>query len=264
MRSRTVSFVLAALSFSTALVPSAGATSLRFLADANIPTGSKVAGTNFGGLSGLAYDPVREELLILSDDKSELQPARYYRAKVSIASGRVTLDPFAFTTLTRADGTVFPKGSIDPEAIARLDARRLFVSSEGARKANPRIPPAIFELDADGRVVRSLPVPEKFIPEKTGKPTRGVVDNCAFESLAITPSRRSLFTATECPLVQDDTPASFKKSGVSRILRYRLVGEHRVPKGWPSISGTESPRCSRSTSAPCSSSSAAPRVGRAI
>lgn len=216
--------------FSIAAVATpAQAMRLAFLADFNLPSGTKVLGTDFGGLSGLVYDPATKAYLLISDDKSQHQPARYYSAKISLSGRSLRLKPVAYTTLLRPDGSPFPKDSIDPEAIAVLDDRRVFVSSEGNGKVEPRIPAGIFELDANGKVVRALPMPEKFLAESSGKQTHGTVDNCAFESLTVSPSRRSLFTATECPLVQDDTPADFEKGSLSRILRYRVDGGRRVP-----------------------------------
>ncbi|MBS1962262.1 MAG: esterase-like activity of phytase family protein [Bdellovibrionales bacterium] len=220
--------LLTVLAMTAAAAP-AQAMKLAFLADFNLPSGTKVLGTDFGGLSGLVYDPATKSTLLISDDKSQHQPARYYSAKISLSGHTLRFKPIAFTTLLRPDGSTFPKDSIDPEAIAVLDGRSVFVSSEGNGKVEPRIPAGIFEIDAKGKVVRSLPVPEKFLAEPAGKQTRGTVDNCAFESLTVSPSRRSLFTATECPLVQDDTPADFEKGALSRILQYRVDGGRRVP-----------------------------------
>jgi hypothetical protein len=218
-------FTLLILSFAE----NARATRLSFRGDLNIPTGTKFENTDFGGLSGLAYDPVTDVLLALSDDKGDQQPARFYRTRVRIGSGYFHFDPLSYTTLRKKNGTVFPKGTIDPEGIAALGDRRIFVSSEGNGRAVPRVPPGIFEVDGNGQVLRSLALPRKYLPETIGKQTRGTVDNCAFESVTLSPNLDSLFTATECPLVQDDTPASFEKGGLSRILQFHLEGDHRVP-----------------------------------
>jgi hypothetical protein len=228
MNSWLRSFVVFFL-FAHSLVATAGAMTLSFLGDLNIPTGAKFEGTDVGGLSGLAFDPIDDTLYVISDDRSDHQPARYYTAKISVTPGRIQFEPTSITTLLQKNGSTFPKGKIDPEAIALLSPHHIFVSSEGNGHLDPRVMPAIFETDGAGKVLTSLSVPEKYLPESTGPQTRGVVDNCAFESLALTPSHQSLFTATECPLVQDDTPSTFEKGSLSRILQFHLQGNHRIP-----------------------------------
>ena len=61
--------------------------SLRFLGAANISNDTEVDGTLVGGLSGLDYDPVSGKWAIISDDKSDHAPARFYLARIALDRG---------------------------------------------------------------------------------------------------------------------------------------------------------------------------------
>jgi len=215
-----------------AVLSPAQAMSLRFLADANLPTGTQFQGSDLGGLSGLAFNAATQELFAISDDKSEIQPARAYTFKVDLAPGRLVVTPIALTTLFQKDQTAFPKHSIDPEGIAFLKTGDFFVSSEGfTGQSNPRVDPAIYKISKTGHMLSALPLPDKYLPNAEGSQIKGVYDNGGLEALTLTPDQEQLFTATENPLVQDDTPADFTKAGKSRVLRYRLQGATHVVDG---------------------------------
>jgi len=53
----------------------------------------------------------------------------------------------------------------------------------------------------------------------------GIRNNLAFESLAITPDQKFLFTATENALKQDGSSATTSNGSPSRILQYNLLTE---------------------------------------
>ena len=63
-------------------------------------------------------------------------------------------------------------------------------------------------------------MPDKFLPD--GDESFGVRDNLAFESLAVTPDRKFLYTASENALAQDGPISDLGQESLSRILRYSL------------------------------------------
>ncbi|MGH7999244.1 MAG: esterase-like activity of phytase family protein, partial [Brasilonema sp.] len=69
--------------------------------------------------------------------------------------------------------------------------------------------------------LRTLPIPNEFLPAKNDQ--QGIRNNLAFESLAITPNNKFLFTATENALIQDGLEAKPKMSSPCRILQYNLL-----------------------------------------
>ncbi|MFS8117897.1 MAG: esterase-like activity of phytase family protein, partial [Microcoleus sp.] len=92
----------------------------------------------------------------------------------------------------------------------------VFVSSEG--DVDRQINPFIKEFSLDGKLLKTLPIPDLFLPDDKG--TKGIRNNLAFESLTLTADRKYLFTATENAMVQDGAAPSLEKGSPCRILRY--------------------------------------------
>src|SRR5690606_33090020 len=57
---------------------------LRLLGETVLPHGLTFEGTTVGGLSALDHDPATGLWVALSDDRSELQPARFYTLRVEL------------------------------------------------------------------------------------------------------------------------------------------------------------------------------------
>jgi 3-phytase len=202
-----------------------------------IPTGAagKIDGVDvpLGGLSGVTYDAAKNQYYAISDDRSS--NARFYTFKLDPVTNDVT-----FTNVVQlkdASGKPFALNSLDPEGIALTQNGTVFISSEG--EANPAVGrvsnPFIKEFSlATGTEIRSLAVPTKFLPKVTDTNANGIVDagdtqtagirnNAAFESLTITPDKKTLYTATENSLFQDGTVATPTTGTNSRIVQYNLV-----------------------------------------
>ncbi|MEJ8852010.1 esterase-like activity of phytase family protein [Variovorax rhizosphaerae] len=180
---------------------------LRLRAEARLAHWQRFDGTTIGGLSGIDFDPVRGEYLLLSDDRSNLDPIRYYSASwaVDIASAPVI---YRITTLLQADGSTWPNRRnarsgvpvSDPEALRlRPDTGTLLWASEGDEARG--FGPALYESRRDGSLLRQFALPTMFEPGNDGR--RGARDNLAFEGLALTPDHRTAWLAMEGPLIQD-------------------------------------------------------------
>jgi 3-phytase len=188
--------------------------------------------TPLGGLSGITYDAVNDRYYAISDDRSQVAPARFY---TFTANSEITFT--SVTPLKDTNGNFFATNSLDPEGIALTNNGTVFISSEGevnptaGRVTNPFIKE--FSLTT-GQEVASLLIPSKFLPvvqdtngngvvDAGDTQTSGVYNNLAFESLTITPDQKTLFTATENALSQDGLKASLTSGSPSRILQYNLV-----------------------------------------
>ncbi|NMF61471.1 hypothetical protein DP115_01165 [Brasilonema octagenarum UFV-OR1] len=196
--------------------------------------------TPVGGLSGVTYDAANNRFYTISDDRSQIAPARFYTFTLQTPSPQKTDLSVRFTdvtTLKDENGKEFLLNSLDPEGIALTKNNTVFISSEGevnisaGRVTNPFVNE--FSLTT-GQQVRSLPVPSKFLPVVQDTNGNGVVDagdtqlsgvrnNLAFESLTITPNQKTLYTATENALFQDGLTATLTDGSRSRILQYNLV-----------------------------------------
>ena len=203
-----------------AVSPSAHQPSLQFIGQAIVPTGTTFAGTTIGGLSSITYDSSRNVYYALSDDQSQINPARFYTVSVdvgpSFGNGDVHFD--AVTTLQRPGGGPYPTGGLDPEGLALTKDRELILTSEG--NTNTLLAPFVRRYDLAGDYLADLPVPGYYLP--TADHSSGIRFNLAFESAGVPPNGRFVFTATENALFQDGPAATTTNGSPSRILRYDL------------------------------------------
>ena len=82
---------------------------LRLIGEATLPHRMDFQGTVVGGLSGIDYDPASGLYVLVSDDRSQLNPARFYTARIALtATGLGTPVLHSVTPLLRADGSPFP------------------------------------------------------------------------------------------------------------------------------------------------------------
>ena len=95
-----------------------------------------------------------------------------------------------------------------------------------ATAREPRLPPSVNIYGRYGDFVRSLKIPDKFVPDPTGQQTKGARGNAGFESLTLTPDGKRLFTAAETALVQDGELASLEAGTDTRVLE--LVARHET------------------------------------
>lgn len=203
----------------------AGPARLRLLGDGTLPLRMPFKGTTVGGLSGLDFDPASGLWAALSDDRSELEPARFYTLRIDIAHGRVTPQLLDVVTLRRADGSTFPprKGGgevVDPEALRLLPgARTLLWTSEGDPKVHQS--PGLREARIDGSHVRDLPIPAML--QLDPRPSHGPRDNLSFEGLALVPGGRAAWVSMESALQQDGpVPRVGEPGGPCRFTLFDL------------------------------------------
>lgn len=174
----------------------------------------------FGGVSGIALDPVSRQLLGVSDDRN-VNRVFVFRVRGEDASFRAELRAyFPLDGLTKA---------LNPEGIAIMRSGRILVASEGVLVNEPRVPPAIALFKRPAEYIGELTVPDRFLPPLQGPLTSGGRDNANFESLTLAPDEQHLFTATEAPLAQDDDPASMTRGALIRILEFRAGGDSFAP-----------------------------------
>ncbi|MDM0051311.1 esterase-like activity of phytase family protein [Variovorax sp. J22R115] len=201
---------------------------LRLVAEARWPHRADFQGTTVGGLSGIDYDPQRREYLLLSDDRSDLAPARFYSAQWTAAPGAEAPRLVDIVVFRRRDGTPWPSRRRapkdmpvpDPEALRlRPDTDTLLWASEGDV---PRgFGPTLCESRRDGTLIREMPLPHVFQPDAAGR--RGTRDNLGLEGLALTPDARHAWLAMENALVQDGPiPTLAAPGGPCRFTRIDL------------------------------------------
>lgn len=182
--------------------------------------------TQVGGLSGIVYDKAQNFYYAISDDRSSINPARFYTLEINLSDGRLDSGDVSFTqvtTLLDSQGNPFSTDSLDTEGIALTENGSVYIASEG--EARPDIPrltnPFVNQFSLSGQQLSELPVAEKYFPNQNG--TTGIRNNLAFESLTMTPDGRYLYTATENALAQDGSVATLTDTSLSRIVKYDLT-----------------------------------------
>lgn len=211
-------------------VASAAPFQLNFLGQQTLPTGFIPGGpagsvngiaTPLGGLSGIDFNPGTGSFVAISDDRSDIAPARFYSLNLAYSLGGFTGVTFTgVTTMLRPDGSTFPASprQVDPEAIRFTGAGNgnLFWSSEGNLPTVQQ--PFVREMRADGSHVRDFAVPTQFnYVDGTSSGGRG---NLLFEALAVTPSGTRLVSANEGAIVQDGPIATLGNGSRVRLTVY--------------------------------------------
>jgi len=217
-------FVTASLGATEALAEGA-LPKVEFLGEEIIESSYSYQDTQVGGLSAIAYDAQQDLYYVLSDDRSNINPARFYTLNIDISDGHLNTGDVQFqgvTTLLDSDGMPFAPGSLDPEGMALAGTGvSFFLSSEG--DANKLIDPFIRSYSLSGHYLGKLAVADKYLPVEGG--SRGIRNNLSFESVAITPDGNHLYSATEGALVQDGPTSDIGQASLIRIFRYDLPME---------------------------------------
>ena len=194
--------------------------SLRLIGEATLPHQMAIGGTVFGGISGIDYDPAREQYYLISDDRSERSPARFYTAKIEIGErGIKTPEITSVVTLKRPDGSAYgsaygsekdgARDAPDPESIRyRADTDTLLWTSEGDK--NLGIDPSVREIKLDGTFIRELPTLPMF-RMKSGN--SGPRDNLTFEGMSLTPDGKGVWVSMEAAMFEDGDPSTVSSPG---------------------------------------------------
>ena len=207
----------AALAAIPAASSAAVSLSLGYIGQQVFPTSLTAFGTQVGGLSGIDYNAATNSYIAISDDRSMVNPARFYSLSMNLTPNSFSGVTFTgVTTLKQANGTPYPINGIDPEAIRFLANGNIMYTSEG--DATVFQAPFVREAKLDGSFVRDLNVPAYYLPTAAA----GIRNNLAFESLTTTPNG-SIVTATENALLQDGTASTTSTGSPSRIIVYNPV-----------------------------------------
>jgi 3-phytase len=198
--------------------PDPPALEITYLASALLPLGTKVDSLDVGGISGLVHEDGTGLWLALSDQR---ESPRFYEIEVSLPDSGLTIAPRRAVPLEGARG-------FDTEGMVEAPGRRLLVSTEGDGERNPVLQPGLLEFSRDGALLRTYEVPQRFRIEDSAS-ENGVRDNLGFESLAISPDGKTVFTGTEGTLMQDGAVAGASSGGFCRILVFAVEGDVLSP-----------------------------------
>ena len=172
----------------------------------------------FGGISGIDYDHRKRRWLLLSDDRSDHAPARFYTVRIERRENGWRVHKGRRVGLHDARGATFPKAgsgheAVDPESIRIApDKRSVLWTSEG--DVRDGFGPALHRSDRRGRLLDSVALPANLVLDPVGK--RGIRDNGTLEGMTHTPDG-ALWVAMEAPLIEDGSPA---RAGNAPLVRF--------------------------------------------
>jgi hypothetical protein len=147
---------------------------LRFVGEFDLPHRMQFNGTTVGGLSSIDYNPKEDVYYIICDDRSDINPARFYTAKIGISPrGIDTVQLLSVTTLLQQDGTPFPNKQADslrvpdPEAMRYYPVTHSLVwTSEGERIVRKDkvilTNPSVNSMRMDGKLVDTFLIPSNM------------------------------------------------------------------------------------------------------
>lgn len=188
-------------------------------------TGTQYEGTDIGGFSGITYDPARKVYYVLSDDRSEFAPSRYYTVAIDVDGGELSVDFKNVTFLRNEEGELFEPFELDPESVTLGRPGQLFISTEGDDDTSPLSDPEIMRFNPVGMQTGEFPVPSKFL--YTVDDDNHVRDNLGFESLTVSPNRALLYAAIENALINDGPISTLQNGSPARFIVYKLA--RRLP-----------------------------------
>ncbi len=212
--------------------------SIKFLDEYDIPYNLDYKGTTVGGLSGIDYDAKNNLYYMVSDDRSDKSPARFYAASITVSQKGI--DTVIFTAvheMRQNNGTVYPNNkqdrfhTPDPEAM-RYDpvTRQLVWSSEGERivtaKDTVLADPSVTIVSANGKFIDSFPMPANLLMHTTEKGPRR---NGVLEGMSFADNYKTLFVNVEEPLYEDGPRADIKPNNAFiRLLKFDVTTRKNV------------------------------------
>lgn len=207
---------------------------VRLLGEQVLPNAMEFQGTTVGGLSGIDRDPRTGDYVLICDDRSDMQPARFYTASVDVGeNGLGAVELTGTRPLLRPDGSTYPTATVDPEDL-RVDpwTGDYLWSQEGERTLDPLtlIDPSLQVARTDGTHRRTLPLPDV---ERMSAGEHGSRQNLALEGVTFAAGGTLVVSAVEGPLWQDGPEATTERGALSRITAQTRTGHLLAQYAYP-------------------------------
>ena len=209
--------------------------SLKLIGEYDLPHNLPFKGTTVGGLSGIDYDSKTQTYHMICDDRSQINPARYYSAKIFFNEKKIDSVVFVnVTTLLQPDGKPYPDSKTDPFHTPDPEALRynpltqqMIWTSEGERivrgKDTVLENPAITIISRDGKFIDTFPLPRNLWMHAT---ENGPRQNGVLEGLSFADQFKTLYVNLEEPRYEDG-PRAETKPNEAWIRIYRFDVERK-------------------------------------
>lgn len=205
---------------------------LQFLGEYDVSHNQLFQNTTIGGLSGIDYDKKNNIYYLICDDRSAINPARFYTAKIYLNDkGIDSLQFLSVKNLLQPNGVVYPASKQDPFHTPDPEAMRynpktnqLVWSSEGDRilKKDTVVleDPTVNCISINGNYIDSFVLPSNIHMQTSQKGPR---QNGVFEGLSFFNNYKSLLVSVEEPLFEDGPRAGLRDSSAwIRIIKFNI------------------------------------------
>jgi hypothetical protein len=206
---------------------------LHFLGEKDIPYNLLYNNTTVGGLSGIDYDAANDIYYLISDDRSAINPSRYYKANIFFTPNGIDSIRFlGVHYLLQSNGEVYPNNKQDPFHTPDPEAMRfnpainkLVWSSEGERIVNDKDTilenPAITIISTEGKYEDSFTLPPNLFMHAT---ENGPRQNGVLEGLTFAENNKTMYVNVEEPLYEDGPRADVADNNAYiRILKFDVA-----------------------------------------
>lgn len=206
---------------------------LKFIGEYDVPHNYPFKGTMVGGLSGIDYNKTKKVYYLISDDRSAINPARFYTAKIFFNEQKIDSVVFVHvTTLLQKNGTAYPDSKQDPAHTPDPESLRydpvheqMIWTSEGERivrgKDTVLENPAIIRITMDGKYIDTFPLPKNLLMHAT---ENGPRQNGVLEGMSFANNFKTIYVNVEEPLFEDGPRADITENNPwIRIYRFDLA-----------------------------------------
>src|SRR6478609_10118407 len=187
---------------------------LKFIDVHELPHNQLFKNTTVGGLSGIDYDSTHGLYYMICDDRSAINPARYYSAKIFFDEKKIDSVVFVnVTTLLQPNGKPYPATTVDPVHTPDPEALRynpvlnqMIWTSEGEKNFRAKEKdtilenPAIVRMTPGGKYIDTFPLPKNLLVHAGDKGPR---KNGVLEGFSFANNYKTLYVSLEEPLYED-------------------------------------------------------------
>jgi hypothetical protein len=211
---------------------------LNFIGQYIVPHNQIFQHTTIGGLSGIDYDSTKNLYYLICDDRSSINPARFYTARIAVsARGIDSVSFLSVHPLLQPSGDPYPDAKSDPLHVPDPEGIRynpllneLVWTSEGERnvkQGNTILEdPSIISISPEGKYKDSFSLPSNMRMHAT---ENGPRQNGVFEGLTFADNFKTLYVNVEEPLYEDGPRAGLgDSSGLIRFIRYDVIGRKPI------------------------------------
>jgi len=194
---------------------------LKLIGEYDVPHNLSFKGTTIGGLSSIDYDKKSGSYYMISDDRSSINAARYYTAKIFFDQKKIDSVVFVnVTTLLQRNGKPYPNSKQDPAHTPDPEAMRydpvhkqMVWSSEGERIVREKDTvlenPSITIMSVNGKYIDTFSLPKNLRMHAT---ENGPRQNGVLEGMSFADDFKTLYVNVEEPLYEDGPRADIMQN----------------------------------------------------